>query len=77
MGQAPFVAFAPRLRVYNRYDHAHAPGPHVWPSPGPGPDSKCFKTVEVRCSCLELKPCQREIDVDEIQEKKIIERAAL
>ena len=43
------VIFAPRL--YNCYNHSHAPGPHMWPSPGPGPDSKCPKTVSVGCSC--------------------------
>ena len=42
----------------------------MWLSPGPGPDSKCSQTVEVGCSCSELKPCQREIATDEIQEKK-------
>ena len=44
--------------------------PHMWPSPGPEPDSKCPKTVEVGCSCYELKPCQREIATNEIQEEK-------
>ena len=39
------------LRLYNVYNHAHVPGPHMWPSPGPGQDSKCSKTVEVGCSC--------------------------
>ena len=24
---------------------AHAPGQHMWPSPGPGPNSKCSNTV--------------------------------
>ena len=28
-----FVTFVPRL--YNCYNHAHAPGPHMWPSPVP------------------------------------------
>ena len=64
-----FAILAPRL--YNRYNHAHVPGPHMWQSPGPGPGSKCSKTVEVGCSYSELKPCQREIDTDEIQEKKL------
>ena len=65
-----FAILAPRL--YNRYNHAHVPGPHMWQSPGPGPGSKCSKTVEVRCSYSELKPCQREIatQADEIQERK-------
>ena len=39
--QALSVAFAPR--VYNSYNHAHAPGPHMWLSPGPGPNSKSSK----------------------------------
>ena len=43
-----FAILAPRL--YNRYNHAHVPGPHMLQSPGPGPCSKCSKTVEVRCS---------------------------
>ena len=34
-------------RLYNSYNHAHAPGPHIRLSPGPCPDSKCFKTAEV------------------------------
>ena len=60
------------LRLYNRYDHAHVPGLHMWASAGPRPCSKCSKTVEVVCSYSELKPrpCQREIATDEIQEKK-------
>ena len=70
-----FAILAPRL--YNRYNHAHVPGPHMLQSPGPGPCSKCSKTVEVRCSYSELKPCQREIATDEIQGKKIIESAAI
>ena len=43
----------------------------TWMSPGPGPHFKCSKTVEVRCSCYELKHCQREITTDyhDIQEK--------
>ena len=28
-------------RLYNRYNHAHVPGQHMWPSPGPWQDSKC------------------------------------
>ena len=31
--QASFLTFAPRL--YNSYYHAHTPGLHMWPSPGP------------------------------------------
>ena len=41
--------------LYNSYDHAHTPGQHMWPNPGPWPNSKCSKTVEVGCSCSELK----------------------
>ena len=51
-----FAILAPRL--YNRYNHAHVPGPHMLQSPGSGPGSKCSKTVEVGCSYSELKPCQ-------------------
>ena len=66
-----FVTFA--LRIYNSYNHAHAPGssPSLWPSPGPWPDSKCSKTVEVRCSWSELKPCQREIATDEYKSARV------
>ena len=30
---------------------AHVPAQHtdMWPSPGPGPDTKCSKIVEVGC----------------------------
>ena len=66
-GQASFVAFA--LRLYNSYNHSHAPGLHMWPSHGPEPDSKCSKRMEVGCSCQELKPCQTKKLTDEIQEK--------
>ena len=39
--------------------------------PCPGPYSKCSRvTVEVRCSCQELKPCQRETATDEIGEEE-------
>ena len=48
---------------------AHAPGQHMWPSPGPWPDPKCTKTVE------ELNPCQCEVATDEIQKTKY--RAAI
>ena len=45
----------------------------MWPSPGPGPDSKCSKTLEVGCSSSELKP---EIATDEIQkEENYVERS--
>ena len=59
-----------QLSLCVRYYHSHLPGPHMWPSPGPWPNSQCFKTVEVGCSCEELKPYQREIATDEIQERK-------
>ena len=56
-----FVTFA--LRLYNRYNHAHAQGLPMWQGPGPWADwdSKCSKTVEVECSCQGFKLCQREI----------------
>ena len=41
----------------------------TWMSPGPGPHFKRSKTVEIRCSCYELKHCQREISTDYIQGK--------
>ena len=44
-GKKSLVTFA--LRLYNSYNHVHAPGPQMSPSPGPWPDSKCSKTVEV------------------------------
>ena len=55
-------------RLYNSYITAHAPGQHMWQGRGPGPYFKCSKTVEVRCSFQELKPCQGNIDTGEIQE---------
>ena len=39
---------------------AYASGQHIehkWPSQGPGPDSKCSKTVKVWCSC-QYSACQ-------------------
>ena len=42
----------------------------MWQSPGPLPDSERTQTLEVGRSCYELKPCQREIASNEIQEKK-------
>ena len=63
-----FVAFA--LRFYNSYNHAHAPGPHIWPSLGPWLDSKCSKTVEVGCSCSKLKPCQGRSPMTKSKKKK-------
>ena len=63
-----FAILAPRL--YNRCNHAHVPGQHMWQSPGPGPASKCSKRVEVGCSYSELISCQREIATDEIQARK-------
>ena len=64
-----FVTFA--LRLYNSYNHAHEPNQHMWPSPGPWPDSTCSQTGS------EQKPCQGKIATDEIQEKKIIESTAI
>ena len=68
-----FVTFA--LRIYNSYNHAHAPGssPSLWPSPGPWPDSKCSKTVEVRYWCYELKHCQRRSPLTKSKREKMIE----
>ena len=55
----PFQALS--FRCYTKsIITAHAPGPHIWPSLGPGPDSKCSKTV-LRVTC------QREIVTDEIR----------
>ena len=48
------VTFA--LRLYNGYNHAHAPA-QMWQS-SPGLDSRC------------AKPCQCEIVSEEIQERK-------
>ena len=46
----------------------------MWQSPAPGLTSKWSKTVEVGCSCQELKPSQCVIPTDQIQEEgKIIE----
>ena len=67
----PFVTFA--LRLFNCYNYAHAPGQYMWPSQGPGPDSKGSKTVEVRCPCQELKLCQ--CDTDVIPAKQKLKRA--
>ena len=75
-GQAPFVNFTPRLRrLYNGYNHAHAPGLHTWPSPGllrlaPGPTPSAPKQWK-----SDVKPCQREIATDEIKvEKNYVDR---
>ena len=35
---------------------AHAPGQHIWQRPDS--NFKCFKTKEVRYSCLASRPCQ-------------------
>ena len=60
-GQAFSSNCAPRL--CNRCNHSQSPGQHMWQSQcqGPWPYSKSSKTVtvEVRCSCWELKPFQR------------------
>ena len=47
-GPSTFVTIPQRL--YNHYNHAHAPGQRMWPSPAPRPCSKCSKAVEVGCS---------------------------
>ena len=46
--QAYFATFASWL--YNSYNCTNKPGQHMRQSQGPGPDSKCSKTVEVGCS---------------------------
>ena len=52
-----FAILAPRL--CNRYNHAHVPGPHMWPSPGRGPDSKAPKQwksdVHVKSKTLSVR----------------------
>ena len=45
MGQSTLVKYARRL--HNSYNHAHAPGQHMWLSPGPWLYSKCSKQAEV------------------------------
>ena len=67
-----FVTFGPRL--YNRLNHAHAQGQHLWTSPGPWLQ---VLQVVVRCSPSELKPGQRQIIIDELQEIKIMESTAI
>ena len=51
---------------------APAWGQHLWQSPGIWPDSKCSKSVESDVSAEIQKPV-----TDEIQEKQIIESAAI
>ena len=70
-----YAILAPRL--YNSYNHAHVPCSHMWQSPGPGPGSKCSKTVEVGCSYSELKPCQREMPLTKCKKKSFWESAAI
>ena len=36
-------------------------GPHMWPSPGPGPDSKCSKRVEFMLRVNTCKACESKI----------------
>ena len=41
------VIFAPsQASLDNSYNHAHAPGQHTLPSPGPWSDCRCSKTVD-------------------------------
>ena len=50
-----FVIFAPRL--YNHYNHAHTPGPHMWRSPGPWSDFKCSNRQWPKVSDLVARFC--------------------
>ena len=64
-GQAFSDTIGPTLRrLYNRYNHCPCARPaHVaesWPACGRWPYSKCFKIVEVGCSCWELKSYHRD-----------------
>ena len=54
MGQAPFVTFA--LRLYNCYNHAHSPGQHMWPSPGPRARLQSLQNSGSRMLMLRVKP---------------------
>ena len=62
------------LRLYNSYNHTHAPESR--PARVAESNSKCstWKTVEAECSCSGLIPFQREVTTNEIQEKINIER---
>ena len=74
----PFLSICSQaMHSIQKLQHAYVPGQHIWPSPCPWPDSKCSKTVEVESTFQELKPYQQEIATDEIQEEKIIVRAAI
>ena len=46
---------------------AHVPSQHMWPCPGPGLYSKCFKK---RGSQILIKQCKSKITDDEIQEEE-------
>ena len=46
-----FSSSEPVAQSDYRYNHSQVQGPHMWPSPGPWPDSQCSKTVEVGYSC--------------------------
>ena len=79
-GHAFSGTFAPWL--YNSNNHCPCARPvqcavtcalYMWPSPGPLPDSKCSKTVEVRCSYKSKTLSAR----DGIRERKIIESTAI
>ena len=58
---------------------AYAPSPHMtvrpWPSQGPRPNSKCFKTVED--TLLEVKTLSATQALAKVKEEKFIERAAI
>ena len=48
----------------------HNPGLHILASLGAWPDSECSKTVEVGCSCSDLKLYQRKIAAGESGEEE-------
>ena len=65
-------------RLYNLYNLCPCARPsHVGKFWRPGSEFKFSKTVKVRWLCSDLQLCQREIATDKIQEKKIIESAAV
>ena len=67
-GQAYFVTFAPRL--YNSYNHAHAQGPHMWPSPGPLARLQVLQNSGSQILMLWVKALSAQIAADKIQERK-------
>ena len=74
-GPSTFRDFA--LRLYNCYNHAHWPGQHMWPSPGPWARLQVLQNSGGRMFMLRVKPVSARLTLTKSKKEKITARAVI